>query len=67
MKRKTPIAFHTFNWDVVTFSLWDRIKLILKPMQIFIDKSANIEMHFKSTKAGKMYIYLVKHTIGRVR
>ena len=67
MKRKTSPAFHRFNWDVVTFSLWDRIMLMLKPMQIFIDKSEGIEMHFKATKAGKMYIYSVKHTIGRVR
>ena len=40
---------------------------MLKPMQVFIDKSEGIEMHFKATKAGKMYIYSVKHTIGRVR
>jgi len=67
MKRKTSPAFHGFNWNVVTFSLWDRIKLILKPMQIFIDKSEGIEMHFKATKAGKMYIYSVKHSVGKTR
>jgi hypothetical protein len=67
MKRKSSSAFPLFNWDVLTFSLWDRIKLSLNPMQIFHDKSAGIEMRFKSTKAGKMYIYSVKKSVGRTK
>jgi hypothetical protein len=67
MKRKTSPAFKSFNWSMVTFSFWDRVKLILKPMQVFVDKSEGIEMRYKATKAGKMYIYSIKHNIGRPR
>ena len=65
MKRKQPKMFSMFNWDMVTFSPWDRLRLCLKPVQIFEDKNEGIIFKYKTTKAGQLYIYSISHIIGK--
>jgi hypothetical protein len=65
MKRKQPKMFSMFNWDMVTFSPWQRMRLYFSPMQVFEDKNEGIVFKYKTTKAGKIYIYSISHTVGR--